>query len=154
MEDLYAINPKYPGLAQEIYDIKDSLGMFPKKEVKKEVKRSADSKIAEAKKAFRDAGSDEAKLSRALVLANEAIAIDGTSKAAKELKLQIQLKIGASSTAILSQNDEKMYAEAARLFNQRRFADAKGIMDNLLKGAAAKKSRKVIDLNNRLLKRL
>ena len=128
--------------------------MFPKKEVKKEVKRSADSKIAEAKKAFRDAGSDEAKLSRALVLANEAIAIDGTSKAAKELKLQIQLKIGASSTAILSQNDEKMYAEAARLFNQRRFADAKGIMDNLLKGAAAKKSRKVIDLNNRLLKRL
>lgn len=154
LEDLYAINPKYPGLAQEIYDIKDSLGMFPKKEVKKEVKRSADSKIAEAKKAFRDAGSDEAKLSRALVLANEAIAIDGTSKAAKELKLQIQLKIGASSTAILSQNDEKMYAEAARLFNQRRFADAKGIMDNLLKGAAAKKSRKVIDLNNRLLKRL
>ena len=128
--------------------------MFPKKEVKKEVKRSADSKIAEAKKAFKDAGSDEAKLSRALVLANEAIAIDGTSKAAKELKLQIQLKIGASSTAILSQNDEKMYAEAARLFNQRRFADAKGIMDNLLKGAAAKKSRKVIDLNNRLLKRL
>ena len=154
LEDLYAINPKYPGLAQEIYDIKDSLGMFPKKEVKKEVKRSADSKIAEAKKAFKDAGSDEAKLNKALLLANEAIAIDGTSKAAKELKLQIQLKIGASATAILSQNDEKMYAEAARLFNQRRFADAKGIMDNLLKGAAAKKSRKVIDLNNRLLKRL
>ena len=128
--------------------------MFPKNEVKKEVKRSADSKIADAKKAFKDAGSDEAKLNKALLLANEAIAIDGTSKAAKELKLQIQLKIGASATAILSQNDEKMYAEAARLFNQRRFADAKGIMDNLLKGAAAKKSRKVIDLNNRLLKRL
>jgi|GEM_PF-1372462 len=154
LEDLYAVNPKYPGLAQEIYEIKDSLGMFPKKEVRKEVKKSAESKIAEAKKAFKEAGSNEARLNRALALANEAIAIDGSSKSAKELKLQIQLKIGASSTAILSQNDEKMYAEAARLFNQRRFADAKEIMDNLLKGAAAKRSRKVIDLNNRLLKRL
>lgn len=154
LEDLYSINPKYPGLAQEIYDIKDSLGMFPKKEVKKEVKKSADSKISEARQAFKAAGEDEAKLNRALAIANEAIAIDGTNKAAKELKLQIQLKIGATSTPILSQSDEKMYAEAARLFNQRRFADAKSIMENLLTGAAAKKSRKVIDLYNRILKRL
>lgn len=154
LEDLYEINPKYPGLSQEIYNIKDSLGMFPKKTVQKEVKRSADSKIAEARRAFRAAGDDEAKLAAALRLANEAIAIDGTSKAAKELKLDIQLKIGAQSTAILSQSDEKMYAEAARLFNQRRFADAKTLMDRLLTGAAAKKSRKVIDLYNRLLKRL
>ena len=154
LEDLYEINPKYPGLAQEIYAIKDSLGMFPKKTVQKEVKRSADSKIAEARKAFKAAGTDDAKLNQALRLINEAIAIDGTSKAAKELKLDIQLKIGATSTAILSQNDEKMYAEAARLFNQRRFSDAKQLMDRLLQGAAAKRSRKVIDLYNRLLKRL
>ncbi|MBQ9207137.1 MAG: hypothetical protein IJ158_10570 [Treponema sp.] len=154
LEDLYEINPKYPGLAQEIYNIKDSLGMFPKKTVQKEVKKSADSKIAEARRAFKAAGNDEAKLNNALKLANEAIAIDGTSKAAKELKLDIQLKIGATSTAILSQNDEKMYAEAARLFNQRRFSDSKQIMDRLLQEAAAKKSRKVIDLYNRLLKRL
>ena len=154
LEDLYEINPKYPGLAQEIYEIKDSLGMFPKKEVKKEVKRSADSKIAEARSAFRAAGEDENKLKKALALANEAIAIDGTNKAAKELKLDIQLKIGATTTAILSQNDEKMYAEAARLFNQRRFTDAKRLMDTLMQGAAAKKSRKVVDLYNRILKRL
>lgn len=154
LEDLYAINPKYPGLAQEIYEIKDSLGMFPKKEVKKEVKLSADSKIKEARKAFKAAGSDEKKLNDALRLINEAIAIDGTSKAAKELKLDIQLKIGSTNTAILSQKDEKMYAEAARLFNQRRFNDAKVLIDNLLTGAAAKRSRKVIDLYNRILKRL
>ena len=154
LEDLYEINPKYPGLAQEIYNIKDSLGMFPKKTVQKEVKKSADSKVAEARRAFKAAGNDEAKLNQALRLANEAIAIDGSSASAKELKLDIQLKIGATSTAILSQNDEKMYAEAARLFNQRRFGDSKQIMDRLLQGAAAKKSRKVIDLYNRLLKRL
>ena len=154
LEALYEINPKYPNLAQEIYNIKDLLGMFPKKTVKKEVKKSADSKIAEAKKAFKAAGSDEEKLKAALALANEAIAIDGTNKNAKELKLDIQLKIGTTNTAILSQNDEKMYAEAARLFNQRRFNDSKQIMDKLLLGAAAKKSRKVIDLYNRLLKRI
>lgn len=154
LEDLYEINPKYPGLAQDIYNIKDSLGMFPKKTVKKEVKKSADSKIAEARKAFKAAGNNEARLNEALRLANEAISIDSTSKAAKELKLDIQLKIGATSTAILSQNDEKMYAEAARLFNQRRFSDAKSLMDRLLTGVAAQKSRKVIDLYNRLLKRL
>ena len=153
-EDLYEINPDYPGLAQEIYGIKDSLGMFPKKEIKKEVKKSADSKIAQARKAFTEAGSDEDKLNAALRLANEAIAIDGTSKAAKELKLEIQLKIGSTATAILSQNDEKMYAEAARLFNQRRFADAKILMDRLLTGRAAQKSRKVMDLYNRILKRV
>ena len=154
LEDLYEINPKYPGLAQEIYNLKDSLGMFPKKEVKKETKRSADSKIAEARRAFKSAGNDAAKLSAALAIINEAIAIDPTSKEAKEVKLDIQLKIGSTSTAILSQNDEKMYAEAARLFNQRRFAEAKTLMDRLMTGTAAKKSRKVIDLYNRLLKRL
>jgi len=154
LEDLYAINPKYPGLAQEIYEIKDSLGMFPKKEVKKEVKLSADSKIKEARKAFKAAGTDEKKLNDALRLINEAIAIDGTSKTAKELKLDIQLKIGSTNTAILSQKDEKMYAEAARLFNQRRFNDAKVLIDSLLTGLAAKRSRKVIDLYNRILKRL
>lgn len=154
LEDLYEINPKFPGLAKEIYEIKDSLGMFPKKEIKKEVKKTADSKIAQARKAFKAAGDDEAKLNAALALANEAIAIDGTSRAAKELKLDIQLKIGATTTAILSQSDEKMYADAARLFNQRRFADAKLVMDRLLTGNAAKKSRKVMDLYNRLLKRI
>ena len=154
LEDLYEVNPNYPGLAQEIYNIKDSLGMFPKKEVKKEVKKSADTKIAEARRAFKNAGDDEDKLNAALRLANEAIAIDSSSKAAKELKLDIQLKIGSTATAILSQNDEKMYAEAARLFNQRRFADAKSLMDRLLTGRAAKKSRKVIDLYNRILKRV
>ncbi|WP_294431134.1 hypothetical protein [uncultured Treponema sp.] len=155
LEDLYEINPKFPGLADDIYRLKDSLGMFPKKEVKKEVKKSAESKIAEARKAFKAAGDDEAKLNKALALANEAISIDGTSRDAKELKLEIQLKIGATATAILSQNDEKMYAQAARLFNQRRFDDAKKMLDSLLKSSGpAKKSRKVVDLYNRLLKRL
>ncbi len=154
LEALYEINPKYPGLADDIYNLKDSLGMFPKKTVKKEVKKSADSKIAQARSAFKAAGNDEKKLNQALALANEAISIDGTSKEAKNLKLEIQLKIGSSVTAILSQSDEKMYAEAARLFNQRRFTDSKLIMDRLLQGAAAKKSRKVIDLYNRLLKRI
>ena len=154
LEDLYEINPKYPGLAQEIYNLKDSLGLFPKKTVQKDVKKSADSKIAEARRAFKAAGNDESKLNQALRLVNEAISIDGTNKAAKELKLDIQLKIGATATAILSQSDEKMYAEAARLFNLRRFDEAKQLMDKLLTGNAAKRSRKVIDLYNRLLKRL
>ena len=154
LEDLYEINPKYPGLAQEIYNLKDSLGLFPKKTVQKDVRKSADSKIAEARRAFKAAGNDESKLNQALRLVNEAISIDGTNKVAKELKLDIQLKIGATATAILSQSDEKMYAEAARLFNLRRFDEAKQLMDKLLTGNAAKRSRKVIDLYNRLLKRL
>ena len=154
LEDLYEINPRYPGLSQEIYDIKDSLGMFPKKEVKKEVKKSADSKIAEARRAFNAAGNDEAKLNRALALADEAIAIDGTSKAAKDLKFAIQLKIGSTATQILSQADEKMYAEAARQFNMRNFERSMEIIKRLMGNSVpAKKSRKVIDLYNRLLKR-
>lgn len=154
LEDLYEINPRYPGLSQEIYDIKDSLGMFPKKEVKKEVKKSADSKIAEARRVFNAAGNDEAKLNRALALADEAIAIDGTSKAAKDLKFAIQLKIGSTATQILSQADEKMYAEAARQFNMRNFERSMEIIKRLMGNSVpAKKSRKVIDLYNRLLKR-
>ena len=156
LEDLYEINPKYPGLAQEIYDLKDSLGMFPKKTIKKEVKKSADSKIAEARSAFKAAGDNESILNQALKLADEAIAIDGTNKTAKELKLDIQLKLKkvSNAPAILSQNDEKMYAEAARLFNQRRFTEAKALLDKLLTGSAAQKSRKVIDLYNRVGKRI
>ena len=154
LEDLYAINPNYPGLAQEIYNLKDSLGMFPKKVVKADTKKNVNEKLTQARAAFKSAGSDEAKLARALQLANEAIALDGTSKEAKNLKLDIQLKIGATATPILSQSDEKMYSEAARLFNQRKFEEAKALMDKLMTGAAAKKSRKVVDLYNRVLKRV
>lgn len=154
LEDLYAINPNYPGLSQEIYNLKDALGMFPKKVVKNDTKKAFNDKLARAKAAFTAAGSDETKLSNALQLANEAIALDRTNKEATRLKLDIQLKIGATATPILSQSDEKMYSEAGRLFNQRRFAEAKTLMDRLMTGVAAQKSRKVVDLYNRILKRL
>ncbi|WP_407424976.1 hypothetical protein, partial [Treponema sp.] len=154
LEDLYEINPSYPGLAQEIYNLKDSLGMFPKKVTKSDTKKQFNEKFASAKSLFKTAGNDEDKLKKALDAINEAINLDPGSKEAKNLKLEIQLKIGVQSTAILSQNDEKMYSEAARLFNQRRFSDAKVVMDKLMTGKAAQKSRKVLDLYNRLLKRL
>lgn len=154
LEDLYEINPKYPGLADEIYSLKESLGLFPKKTVNKETKKASESKFKEAKSLFKKAGNDTSKLNQALALVNEAISIDGSNKSAKKLKLDIQLKIGAGSSAILSQNDEKIYAEAARLFNQRKFSEAKQIMDGLMKNPVAAKSRKVTDLYKRLLKRL
>lgn len=154
LQDLYAINPSYPGLAKEIYELEEQLGMHPKREVKKENKKNVTAKINEAKKLFKSAPSSESALSKALAVVNEAIAMDGTNKEAKNLKLEIQLKLGSNVTAILSQADEKMYAEAGRLFNQRKFAEANEVMEVLWNKPAAKRSRKVIDLRNRILRRL
>ena len=66
-----------------------------------------------------------------------------------EAKKQIE-----NVTAILSQSDERLYAEAGRLFNQRKFSDANDIMEILWKSPAAQRSRKVIDLRNRIARRL
>ena len=66
-----------------------------------------------------------------------------------EAKKQIE-----NVTAILSQSDERLYAEAGRLFNQRKFSDANDMMEILWKSPAARRSRKVIDLRNRIARRL
>lgn len=66
-----------------------------------------------------------------------------------EAKKQIE-----NVTAILSQSDERLYAEAGRLFNQRKFSDANDMMETLWKSPAARRSRKVIDLRNRIARRL
>ncbi len=154
LQDLYAINPKYPGLSKEIYDLEETLGMHPKKVVKSDAKKRAEEALREAKALFRDAGSDDEKLSQALAKVNQAILLDSTNSEAKNVKLSIQLKIGNQTTAILSQSDEKLYAEAGRLFNQRKFEEANAVMNELWKSSAAKKSRKVIDLRNRIARRL
>lgn len=154
LQDLHAINPKYPGLSKEIYDLEEQLGMHPKKEVKADVKKQAAAKLAEAKSIMKKAGTSETELNRALNAVNQAILLDSTNSEAKNLKLQIQLKVGAQTTAILTQADEKLYAEAGRLFNQRKFSEANDIMTELWKSGAARKSRKVIDLRNRIARRL
>ena len=66
-----------------------------------------------------------------------------------EAKKQIE-----NVTAILSQSDERLYAEAGRLFNQRKFSDANDMMEILWKSPVARRSRKVIDLRNRIARRL
>ena len=66
-----------------------------------------------------------------------------------EAKKQIE-----NVTAILSQSDERLYAEAGRLFNQRKFSDANDMMEILWKSPAARRSRKVIDLRKRIARRL
>ncbi|MBQ0050538.1 MAG: hypothetical protein KBT11_00570 [Treponema sp.] len=155
LQDLYEINPKYPGLKDEIYSLEEDLGMHPKRVVvQKDVKKQVGSKLSDARKLFKAAGNDEARLNQALAAVNQVIALDSTNRDAKNLKLEIQLKIGAQATAILSQQDEKMYAEAGRLFNQRKFAEANAVMETLWQKPAAKRNRKVVDLRNRILRRL
>ncbi len=154
LQDLYEVNPKYPGLAKDIYNLEEDLGMHPKKVVKSDARVLAQSRLSEAKALFNSAGDNDEKLSQALAKVNEAILLDSTNAEAKNVKLSIQLKIGNQATAILSQADEKLYAEAGRLFNQRKFEEANSVMNELWKSSAAKKSRKVIDLRNRIARRL
>ena len=109
---------------------------------------------------LRDINSNYPGLSSRIYSLEEELGLHPKKVAVSKPKKTVSVQIAEAKkqienvTAILSQSDERLYAEAGRLFNQRKFSDANDMMEILWKSPAARRSRKVIDLRNRIARRL
>ena len=151
--DYYAMEPNYKGLKDLIYQVEIDIGIRQKKVENTELKRSQNI-VAEAKKLFDKAGDDQDKLKKALDKINQAIRLNPDNKDATALKDKITTKIGGTTSAVLSTEDERLYQMAVKKLQQNDVIGANAITMQLLKKKQNMSSKKIRDLKNKIDARL
>ena len=151
--DYYELDPNYPGLKDIIYNVEIEIGIR-QKPVDNSGKIKAERYIAEARNLYSKAGSDLAKLNKALDKVNQALAVLPDSREAKSLKDEITTKMGGNASTILSTEDERLYQLAIQRLQNNNVVGAKAIVDALLKKPQNRYSKKIKDLKKKIDARL
>jgi hypothetical protein len=147
------MEPNYKGLKDLIYQVEIDIGIRQKKVENTELKRSQNI-VAEARKLFEKAGDDQDKLKKALDKINQAIRLNPDNKEATALKEKITTKIGGTTSAVLSTEDERLYQMAVKKLQQNDVIGANAITMQLLKKKQNMSSKKIKDLKNKIDARL
>lgn len=128
----YNINPSYKGLKSTIENMEIQLGM-KQKPIDTSAQTRSTKITNEAQSLFASAGSDEAKLNRALQRVNEALRINPNNKTAQNLKDRISTKIGGSTSIVLTASDNNLLTRAKNEYQAGRIDEANIIMIQILK---------------------
>ncbi|MBR6913714.1 MAG: hypothetical protein IKN34_07930 [Treponema sp.] len=168
LETLLKINPSYPGLAKKVEDLQYELG-FKTRPVAQtsssaknsssdsqnqaaETQKRAENLYAQAQRIFQNAGNNQSELQRASSLLDEIIRMYSRDRRASifrqatALKDRIQSRIGGTVVAVLTADDEANFQRAQNFVNKGNYDAANDILDALWKKAAARNSKKIIDL--------
>ena len=154
LTDYYNLVPDYKGLKDAIYNLEIDLGMRQKPVDNSAATRST-RLTSQAQSQFNSAGSDTAKLNRALELVNEALKLNPNNSSAQTLKDRISLKIGSSSIIVLSSDDQNLLTQAKKAYQNGNIDDANTYMLRLLNNNPNNiKLKEVEDLNNKIKSQL
>jgi len=153
LQDLYEINPKYPGLKDLIYNVELELG-FRQKPVTKVVSNKSQDLTKEAQSIYNKAKGNETELRKALAKLDEAIALNENNTAAITLKDKIQVAIGGKASAVLSAEDESRYQKAIQEFQDNNLIVAYSIVEQLLQKQTNQNSTKILKLRKQIQARL
>ena len=151
LQDLAAIDPKYPGLSAAINTAEMALGLRAAPVDKTKV-RQANALVAAAK-AIVDSG-DSGRYSFALTQVNEALRLDPNNDNAIALKDKLQGLIGGTEQLVLSSYAEGQYRAAILEFQNGNYLQANAIVQQLLLDPKNQKSTKIIDLSKKIQARL
>nr|MCR5606455.1 hypothetical protein [Treponema sp.] len=147
--DLYAINPKYPGLKQLIYDVEIEIGIR-RKPVDTSSKRKAEELAAKAKKLIESSKNNESQLKTALNLLNESISLNPESSDTENLVDYVQSKVGGNASVVLSSADEASYNKAIQEYQRGNYIAAKTLVEQLLQKKSNNNSTKILELKKRV----
>jgi len=151
LQDLSAIDAKYPGMKTALYEAEILLGLrIPPPDPKKAAR--AKELVAAARRVV-DA-SDATRYPFALEQLNAALDLDPANEAAVALKDRVLTNMGGSAQIVLSNASEALYNQAVELFQNGEYLLANGIMERLLQDAKNKKSQKLQDLLTKIRARL
>lgn len=149
MLDLYEINPKYPGLKNDIYNAEIVLGIrLPPPDPT--ALRKSKNLTTEAQKILSKANPSEIELNTALAQLNEALRLDPNNQSAMQTKDRISSLTGGTVSVVLSAADEASYQKAIQKLQNGDVLDAKIIVMQLLEKERNKNSLKLQDLKNKL----
>lgn len=149
MLDLYEINPKYPGLQNDIYNAEIALGIrLPPPDPN--ALRKSKNLTTDAQKILSKANPTEIELNTALAQLNEALRLDPNNQTAMQTKDRIASLTGGTVSVVLSAADEASYQKAIQKLQNGDVLDAKIIVMQLLEKPRNKNSLKLQDLKNKL----
>ncbi|MCR5187448.1 MAG: hypothetical protein K6C97_00830 [Treponema sp.] len=147
--DYAQLQPDYPGLKSLIYQVEIDIGIR-QKPIDNSGANKAKRLIAEAQKAFNNAGTNTKKLEAALEKINQALALDSDNQNAIALKDKITTIIGGNTSTVLSTEDERLYQLAIQRLQNNNIVGANAIVEQLLKKASNANSQKIKDLKNKI----
>ncbi|MGL4982983.1 MAG: hypothetical protein ACRC4W_09085 [Treponemataceae bacterium] len=145
--DLYKLNPRYPGLADLIYQVELFLGIRVVPPDRTAQNRSA-ALTRQANAALNS--NDEIVIRSAILQLDEAIKLDSQNEAAFLLKDRLHIKIGGQALAVLSSASEALYQKAVQELQNNNIINAATVLAQLLKDPNSRRSSKVLDLEKRI----
>jgi outer membrane protein assembly factor BamD (BamD/ComL family) len=147
--DLYAINPRYRGLGDFIYQAEIELGIKIKPPDQKALADSV-RLTREAAAVVNSSSRDEIALSAALVKLNTAIDKNPDNEEAMVLKDRIQTIIGGKASVVLSSDSEALYQRAVQELQRGNTLQASALVSQLLQKKENQNSSKIIDLKKKV----
>lgn len=147
--DLYAINPRYRGLGDFIYQAEIELGIKIKPPDQKALTESV-KLTREAAAVVNSSNRDEIALNAALVKLNTAIEKNPDNEEAMVLKDRIQTIIGGKASVVLSSESEALYQRAVQELQRGNTLQAAALVSQLLQKKENQNSSKIIDLKKKV----
>ncbi|HRZ65027.1 MAG TPA: hypothetical protein P5133_08870 [Spirochaetia bacterium] len=151
LQNLAAIDAKYPGLQALVLEAEYALGMRLPPPDPAKVKLARDL-VAAARRIY-DSG-DTGRFSFAVEQLNRALENDPNNQGAADLKDRIQTFQGGSAQLVLSASAESQYQQAIALFQSGNYLGASAIVDRLLLDPKNKRVQKLLDLYNQIRSRI
>lgn len=142
LKDYEKIDSSYPGLSNLIYRIEIQLGII-KIPVDNSSQRRAQELYDRSRRAFNNGNYDSA-----LSLINESINLDSENENATRLKDRITLAIGATTSQVLTSDEERYYSQAILRLSNNDVFGANRIYSNYL--ANKSNIKKIKDLKRRI----
>lgn len=149
LQDLYEINPNYPGLKDLIYNVELEIGIR-QKPVTNTASSRAVTLTREAQNIYNSANGNETKLKQALAKLDEAISLNPNNSSAIALKDKIQVNIGGKASAVLSFEDESRYQLAIQELQKNNIITANAIVEQLLQKQTNQNSTKIRELQKKI----
>ena len=151
LQDLAAIDPKYPGLKAALDRAEILLGIRLPPPDPAKARRAAE--LVAAARRVVDSG-DTGRFTFALEQLNEAILLDPNNETAVALKDRILTFQGGTAQIVLSSYAEELYRAAVEAFQGGNYLQALATVERLLQDPKNKKSQKLLDLYKKIQARL
>ena len=150
LEVLAEINPDYPGIQQQIFQLEIALNLRENPVDAARVREAAN--LYNRAVGLAQGSVDQATV--AVSLLEEAVDLNPDNSQAKFLLDQLRIRLGGQATVALSTADEEQYRRAETLFSQGQVLQALQIAERLLAASGNQNYPPLVDLRRRIALRL
>ncbi|MDR1430097.1 MAG: hypothetical protein LBI85_07375 [Spirochaetaceae bacterium] len=148
LQDLAAINPRYPGIQAALNEAEILIGLRPPPPDPAALARSRELTL-QAQQLMETAANSPVQMEIARGYVNQALNLNPNNEQAIALKNTIVSLIGGTAQNVLTAAAEQEFKRAQQEFTQGRYINAYDILQRLLEDSRNKNVQKVIDLERR-----